>query len=117
MLPDVERLDRAAHNLILSSCRRFHAGEQAALGQGALGEQLVEILDAAFGMEMLIERIVQVARVQGRFRILCTQLLQCPHDLPVRFSQLQTFRLSDFLGLFAGPVGGSMGKLGRDWVS
>ena len=70
LLPDAKRSDRAAHALILSSCRRFHTGEQAALGQGALGEQFVEILDAAFGMEMLIERIVQVARIQGRFRIL-----------------------------------------------
>lgn len=70
------------------------------------------MLDAAFGMEMFIERIVQVASVQGGFLIARTDLLQRTHDLPVRFRQRQAFRLGDFLGMFAGPVDGGMGKPG-----
>lgn len=116
-MPDAKRSDRTAHALILSTCRRFHAGEQAALGQGPLGEQLVEKLDAACGMETLFERIVQVARVQSGIRTVRTQLLQRTHDLTVRFRQRQAFHLGDFLGLFTGPVEGGMGIHGMGWVS
>lgn len=85
------------------------------MGQGALGKQLIEILDAAFGMKTLIERIVQVASVQSRFRIVRMQLLQRPHDLKVRFRQCQAFRLRGCLGRFEGPVEGSMGG-NLEWV-
>lgn len=110
LVAELECQDRAAHALVLNACRRFQAGEQAALGQGALGEQLVEKLDAVCGMKTLIERIVQVARVQGGIRIVRTQILQRTHDLPVRFSQCQSFRFGDVLGLLAGPVEGGIGK-------
>ena len=75
------------HALVLRACRRLQAGEQAALRQRSLGEQGIEMLDAAFGMKMLIERIVQVSSVHRGVAIARADLLQRTHHLPVFFSQ------------------------------
>jgi hypothetical protein len=75
ILTALENSDRTAKALVLRSCRRFQAGEQTTLSQGALGKQFVEMLDAACGMEVLIERIVQAANAHRGFLAMRTDLL------------------------------------------
>ena len=99
------RLNHAAEALVGGSRRRLEPGNEATLRHRTGRKELIEVLHAALPVKLLIQRIVQLAHVDGDIFVFGVVLLQRAHGFTVVLVELEPFPLRGLDGKLARPVG------------